>query len=305
MKIVLAILILWVVNVTPYAYIKEHHTPIQFGPQDAYNLVKGLLTGLQFTDVDSLMKCFNNIPDIYNDILTIINLLQNIDFKHLENLIEALAKIFALAEEIVKAVKPCANVKDSERIQEIIERIENANLRQIALNILFHGVQILQDITNLPKDFNSGNFYQFGFDIGDLITQTLLTLNLQFGPTDAYKLVHGMLEGLLFTNVDQMMKCVNDMPDIYNDVIEIVDIVSHLDFKHIDQLILALSKIFDLVSKILESVDPCADVKDSERIKEILEKIKNANLYKIAANILLHGGQILKDITDLPKSFNS
>ena len=123
MKIVLAILILWVVNVTPYAYIKEHHTPIQFGPQDAYNLVKGLLTGLQFTDVDSLMKCFNNIPDIYNDILTIINLLQNIDFKHLENLIEALAKIFALAEEIVKAVKPCANVKDSERIQEIIERI--------------------------------------------------------------------------------------------------------------------------------------------------------------------------------------
>lgn len=61
--------------------------PDQFGPQDAYNLVKGLLTGLEFPDVDVLMKWMNNIPDIYNDIIQIIDLLKHIDIKHIINLI--------------------------------------------------------------------------------------------------------------------------------------------------------------------------------------------------------------------------
>jgi len=39
---------------------------VEFKPEDAYNVIKGILTGLKFPDVDSLMKCVNNIPDIYN-----------------------------------------------------------------------------------------------------------------------------------------------------------------------------------------------------------------------------------------------
>jgi len=274
---------------------------LKFGPDDAYHLVEGMLKGLEFKDVDALMKCFNNIPDIYNDVLTIINLLQNIDIHHFKELVEAIIKIFGLVDEILHAITPCANVQDSQRIKEIIADLMNANIQQIALNILLHGGKILSDLLALPTDFNSGNFYLFGFHIGDIITQIFLSSSFKFSPQDSYNMTYGILKGLKFTDVDALMKCFKDCPDIYNDILEIIALLQNIDIKHIQELIEALSKIFELVSKILISVDPCANVEDSQRIHEIIEKLKELDLQKVATNIVLHGGKILLDILDLPK----
>lgn len=305
MKILLLTIILFSAPLINSYSVKSDYKDSKFGPEDAYNLINGLLRGLVFQDVDALMKCFNNVPDMYSDLLQIISLLKHIDYKHLKELIEALTKIFDLVIKVVEGILPCADVKDSERIQEIIDKIQNANIAQIALNILFHGGQILTDISNLPKDFNSSNFYQFGFDIGDLVTQILLTGSLKFGPTDAYKLIEGLLKGLRFNNTDQLMKCVDDVPDIYSEVEEIIQLIEHIDFRHIDQLIEAISKIFDLVSKILNALSPCADLKDSERLKQIIQLLKKVSIYEIAVNLLIHGGQLLKDFEDLPKEYRA
>jgi len=36
----------------------------KFDPNDIYSIVKGLLEGLRFPDVDNLMKCINNVPNV-------------------------------------------------------------------------------------------------------------------------------------------------------------------------------------------------------------------------------------------------
>lgn len=69
------------------------------------------------------MKCVNNVPDIYNDVVTIINLLEHIDIRHIADLIEAITKIFELVEKILNLIKPCADVQDSDYIQFIIQKI--------------------------------------------------------------------------------------------------------------------------------------------------------------------------------------
>lgn len=82
----------------------------------------------------------------------------------------------------------------------------------------------MKDLQDVVNSFNSGNFYQFGHDIGDFIYLVLLS-NLpeknfeDFGPDDLYKLIKGLLEGLRFPNVDVLMNCVNNVPDIYNDIV--------------------------------------------------------------------------------------
>lgn len=304
MRLILLSLILLFSPITLEKQLRYTLTNDKFGPDDAYNLVDGVLKGLAFNDVDALMKCFNNIPDIYNDVLTIIYLLQNIDIKHFKELMEAIIKIFDLVDEILHAITPCASVQDSERIKEIINDIMNANIQHIALNLLLHGGKIAMDIMALPTDFNSGDFYSFGFDIGDLVTQILLSTPDKFSPQDSYNLTYGILKGLRFSDVDALMKCYKDFPDIYQDIVEIVALLQNIDIKHIQELIEALSQIFELVSKILMSVDPCANVKDSKRIHEIIAQLQQLNLEKVVANILLHGGIILFDIMDLPTEFN-
>jgi len=88
-----------------------------------FNLTKGLLEGLKFPNVDILMKWVNNVPDMYNDILEIINLLENIDLKHILQLIEAITKIFNLVDTIIKDLAPWADIKDSDYIKFIIDKI--------------------------------------------------------------------------------------------------------------------------------------------------------------------------------------
>ena len=135
----------------------------------------GILKGLKFTDVDALMKCFKDCPDIYNDILEIIALLQNIDIKHIQELIEALSKIFELVSKILISVDPCANVEDSQRIHEIIEKLKELDLQKVATNIVLHGGKILLDILDLPKEQAKGNYYKLGFDLGDIVELILLS----------------------------------------------------------------------------------------------------------------------------------
>jgi len=54
---------------------------------------------------------------------------------------------------------------------------------------------------------------------------------------------------------------------------------------------------------ILEELKPCAD--DSSYIDFIIEKIKNADIIKIAMNVIKFAGPILKDLTDAVSSFKN
>ena len=43
------------------------------------------------------------------------------------------------------------------------------------MNLILNGGQILKDITDAIASWNSSNFYQFGFDIGDFAYRVLIS----------------------------------------------------------------------------------------------------------------------------------
>lgn len=68
-----------------------------------------MLTGLRFPDIDDLLKWINNLPDVWPEIEEIIQLLEHLDFRHINNIVKAFEKIFALVVEILNELKPWAN----------------------------------------------------------------------------------------------------------------------------------------------------------------------------------------------------
>ena len=49
----------------------------------------GLLTGLRFPDINSILKCINNIPDITDKLNQIIYLLEHLDLRHIQDIVKA------------------------------------------------------------------------------------------------------------------------------------------------------------------------------------------------------------------------
>lgn len=74
-------------------------------------------------------------------------------------------------------IKPCADIQDSDYIKFIIGKIESADITKIVMNIILNGGQILKDITDAVNSFKSGNYEQFGSDIGDFVYWALLSSN--------------------------------------------------------------------------------------------------------------------------------
>ena len=160
------------------------------------------------------MKWINNVPDIYDDIVDIVNLIQHIDFKHITDLIDAISKILTLVSKILQDLEPWASGPNSDYLHKVINAFAHADIVKIAMNILLNGGQVLKDITDAINSFNTGNFGSFGKDIGDFLYLTVLQQTISLSPDDILKLVEGLLTGLRFPDMDSLIKWISNVPDI-------------------------------------------------------------------------------------------
>ncbi len=123
----------------------------------------GIGNGQNFTDIES---CLNKMPEVWNMILAAINQLQNISWKSLDKLVEALIQIFNAFITIFQGIKPCSKVPGE--IEEMIQKLINVDYTQLMQKILLNSFQIISDITTCIKYMQSGNYTLAGKNLGDI-----------------------------------------------------------------------------------------------------------------------------------------
>ena len=298
-------------NIIVQILFNNPKTKIKFTPYDAEAILIGFFTalGAEGEEVDEIIKCIKDLDDFKVEIVEIIADIKKIDIHHLQKLVEVLADLIECLSKVMSDVVPCIESETElwKMIKQILKLTKAEILFKLERNILFHGPQIYADVMGAVKYFDNGNYTGFGYNIGNIIVQILFDnqKELQFGPDDAYKFVKGLLTGLRFPNVDILMKCIDDVPNIYKDIIKLIELIQHIDIKHLSDLIKAIQEIFDIVSDIIIAVKPCADIPDSEYIQYIITKMKNISIPDVALNIILHGGQLLKDLQDIVVSYQT
>ena len=120
------------------------------------------------------MKCIDKVPDIYTELIEIVQIFENIDWRNLNLIIQGITKIFDLSQIILNAIKPCADPQDLAYLEKIIEDIKTANIPEIVLHIVLHGGPIMKDLLDLSNAYQKQDYYKVGYDMGDLGYQVII-----------------------------------------------------------------------------------------------------------------------------------
>ena len=91
--------------------------------------------------------------------------------RHLADVMKAIVEILGLVEEIFSALRPCANEYDSNLMKELITKMHNANIQDIAVNVIVKQGQPYKDLIDLPVSFRQLNYHRYGNDLADFIYQ--------------------------------------------------------------------------------------------------------------------------------------
>ena len=297
-------------------------------PEDVYNFLFGFFEGISkgTIDVQVIIDCLKGMPHIVDDVNLIIHeigaaieFIKHFDIWHLGELVEAIVKIFEGVQDIIATINPCLSTIPE--LKEIFDRIVEMDLKHmatvIAKNIIFHGAEIKQLVTDAIDAYNAHDMHKFGKSIGEFII-TVLGENLESNDTkgDIIDLVIGLLEGFQVAgaHIDHIVDCINQIPDfiikgqgLIDEVHTIIETIKAFDWKHIPKILKALENIFDIVKGILVDIEHCAEA--GSDIKYIIDVFKAMTaqdfIDHVKENILLYGGRLITDVYDAFYAFQN
>eukprot|EP01022_Parablepharisma_sp_SALTPOND_P014791 TRINITY_DN2052_c0_g1_i1.p4 TRINITY_DN2052_c0_g1~~TRINITY_DN2052_c0_g1_i1.p4 ORF type:complete len:560 (+),score=87.61 TRINITY_DN2052_c0_g1_i1:7838-9517(+) len=141
---------------------------LSFEFDDFIKLIEGFIEGIghgeKFIDIE---KCIEEFPEIYKDVLEAIKCFQEINFKNLDKLVEALIKLFQAMQKVLEAVKPCS--KAPSEIEEMIKKIININMQELLQRIIANSIQLFADFTDFARCLKDKDFKKAGKDLGDIL----------------------------------------------------------------------------------------------------------------------------------------
>jgi len=141
--------------------------------QDYIKLVQGLLKGMNVkNDVEKIIKCIANVPDIVNQIGTVIEMLKNIDLEHIKEIVDAIMKIFAIVKDVMVDLSTCAETVSELKV--IVEKLSKLNLEKIMERVTQQMFRIVYDVMGTKDAWERKLYDKAGEYLGDVIYRLLL-----------------------------------------------------------------------------------------------------------------------------------
>ncbi|OMJ90442.1 hypothetical protein SteCoe_7138 [Stentor coeruleus] len=129
-------------------------------------------------------------------------------------------------------------------------------LYHVGLNIIFNGQEIFADISKAMGDFQSGNWYGFGFDIGQAAFKIIYVPKKEVYQTIDEDIVM-IMEGALAELGETGMGCVV-VPDISS---QLVDMVENWELKTFIDAKNSLTNMAEALNVIIPTVQTCVSEK--------------------------------------------
>lgn len=137
--------------------------------------VEGFISGINAkNEFDNLEECMKKIPAVYYQILAIIELLKNVNWKNLNQVIEALIVFVDMAKEIFRSIKPCKGMPDD--LKKIMDILGKLDPTKFMANVMTHLFEILTKITNIFTYAQKGQWGDFGEEFGGLFYMLFMNL---------------------------------------------------------------------------------------------------------------------------------
>jgi DNA-binding transcriptional regulator GbsR (MarR family) len=246
----------------------------------AQDFLKGFLEGLRVKeDIEKMMKCIKSFEHLIQKLTEAFKYLTKIN---LGDLMKGLKILFDAITQFLREIKPCA--ESSSIINKLIHLISNAHLMKIALKIITHPVEFIRDVESCIRCLTQKNFFCVGKSLGDILWIIFLSRTEEEVGDPAHDFLRGFLDGLqVGEDIQKMLKCVKNVETLLG---RLQQAFEHLKTLKLEEIKKGLTILFGAVKEFLMQIKPCAD--SASVINKLIHLISNANIAKIALQILTH-----------------
>eukprot|EP00331_Platyophrya_macrostoma_P029686 CAMPEP_0176451048 /NCGR_PEP_ID=MMETSP0127-20121128/27561_1 /TAXON_ID=938130 /ORGANISM="Platyophrya macrostoma, Strain WH" /LENGTH=791 /DNA_ID=CAMNT_0017838943 /DNA_START=26 /DNA_END=2401 /DNA_ORIENTATION=+ len=287
----------------------------RFTPVDFLNTVEGLLEGIgaaeNWTDVQ---PCVESSVDAIKNVATAIQYFEKETAIDVAYGLAALGKAF---EDIPTAITSCvASAKDVEVLVGALEAISSpySYAFVVAKNLLVNGVDIYNEIYTAVGDFNSGNYKDFGYNVGEALakvffyqtTRNMTGPALKFSLVDFETVAYGVLEGIgAAENWTDLQPCISSTEDAIQNIEKAIYYLQKEDTIDVAFGLAALGKA---LSDLPTSIKSCGALyNDVDKLIHSLAAISSPTtfIYKVAKNIIINGVDIYHEISAAVNMYKS
>eukprot|EP00829_Urostomides_striatus_P013794 TRINITY_DN38_c0_g1_i1.p1 TRINITY_DN38_c0_g1~~TRINITY_DN38_c0_g1_i1.p1 ORF type:complete len:226 (-),score=86.29 TRINITY_DN38_c0_g1_i1:19-696(-) len=122
-------------------------------------------------EVEKLLLCVHDLGDIKHQIEIIMEEIKKISMKDIIKLVEVIVKLFVAVQQIFKDIEPCIDAAGE--LKKLLEKIIHLTPVELFMklfhNIMENGKQIYNDIIAMINAYYDGNYYDFGYYLGDVL----------------------------------------------------------------------------------------------------------------------------------------
>mmetsp|Transcript_7871 Transcript_7871/g.15215 ORF Transcript_7871/g.15215 Transcript_7871/m.15215 type:complete len:800 (+) Transcript_7871:10134-12533(+) len=271
---------------------------------DVAKVLEGLLIGMSMDfGLQDIIDCTNDFEQIADDLVKAV---KDFEGKSSADVAKGLEQLAFALKTIPAAMKACgkAGTTDIKNLEKALAIFADpATLAfEIGKSLILNGHSIFEEIKTAVNDWNSGDFYGFGYNVGLAFGKVL-----GFGsskapiqvpnPEDTVKAIEGVLNGLaLDLNLSNISQCITDVNQIAEDLDEAV---TDFEAKTLSSITQGLSKIGDALATLPTDLQNCeASEADAKKLADALAIFKNPTklVYEIGKSLILNGREIYGDI---------
>ena len=114
-------------------------------------------------------------------------------------------------------------------------------------------------------------------------------------------LIRGLFEGMnIKSEMEEIVKCVNKVPEIANVIMDVIDKLLKLDFKNIKEIVELIIRLMGAVRDVVFIILPCAS--STEEWNRIIEKLSKLDIIKIIDKTIEHCFDIMAEVLNIKKA---
>ena len=245
--------------------------------------------------VNTIKGCIKNAEQIYLDLLNVIEDFKNLDLKNLFKVIQAIQKIVSVIQEIMADISTCSVIGPD--VLAVINKIKAFNIGKRTIVIISHFGQIVSDITTLIAlvQVTPINTLKLGQTVGSIIDIVVIAESVSEDHDQIVKdFFKGFFDGCgIDIDISEIDECLDDTDKFYYDLMGLIIDIKWLDFKNFNEMMMAITDIFEYVQDWMTALDPCAD--SIPQLQKLIDRVMQFDITKRIPTIIMYFSQLLSN----------
>jgi hypothetical protein len=136
--------------------------------EEFVKIMEGFLKGInQAENFKDFEACLKKVPHIVETIIGTIEIIKNLDWTKLDELVKLVFTLIGDYNDILDAIKDCSSAP--EEIKKIIEKIKTLTMDVLQKRILENAFYLILAIGGAVDDIKQAHYEDFGNRVGDIL----------------------------------------------------------------------------------------------------------------------------------------